>query len=158
MQSVRCFLCIACFLWAMQSNAQTYFTAFGLRAGTELGFTLQQKAWKTGTVEAIVTTNRFRWQMQGIVEYHRRFIGRRFNVYMGMGPHYGEIIGGGSYAGITPIVGMEITAFGLNFSYDYKPSFNVFHGQDVIYHDSGLSIRLILIKEKKNKWLKNLFN
>jgi hypothetical protein len=139
-------------------KGQTYFTAFGLRAGTELGFTLQQKIWSTGTLEAIVTTNKTRWQCQGIVQYHKRFIGRRFNTYMGIGPHYGEVMEGSSFAGITPIIGFEVTAFGLNFSYDYKPSFNIFHGEDFLYHDSALSIRMVLIKEKKNRIFSKLFN
>lgn len=148
---MRFLLFFAVFLYAGIGNvakAQSYRTAAGLRVGSEVGFTIQQRLWKTGTVEGILTTNKNRWQMQGLVEYHRRIIGKRINSYIGVGPHYGELHDGGSYAGITPIFGFEITFFGLNFSYDYKPSFNVFHGKQALYHDNGLSVRVIIIKQK----------
>lgn len=142
------FVCLLV-LAACVADAQTYFTSAGLRAGTELGITVQQKIWKTGTIESIVTTNRNRWQVQALVEYHRRFIGRRWNVYMGLGPHFGEEKGFGHYYGITPITGVELTISGFTFSYDYKPSFN-FNGTDAfVFHDSGLSVRMVLIKEKR---------
>jgi hypothetical protein len=130
----------------------------GLRVGTEFGLTIQQKVWKTGTIEAILTTNQQRWQTQALVEYHSKIIGRRINMFTGIGPHYGESMEQGSYAGITPIFGFEATLFGFNFTYDYKPSFNIFHGQQHIYHDSGLSIRIVLLKEKKSGPIRDLFN
>jgi hypothetical protein len=130
-------------------NAQTYFTSVGLRAGTELGITWQQKLWKTGTLETIVTTNRSRWQAQSLVEYHRRFLGRRLNYYIGIGPHFGEEKGAGNYYGFTPITGVEMTLAGLTLSWDYKPSFNLAGTDAFIFHDSGFSIRMVLIKQRK---------
>jgi hypothetical protein len=133
----------------MAASAQTYFTAAGLRAGTELGLTIQQKIWRTGSLEAIVTTNRSRWQMQALVEHHRRFLGRRLNYYIGIGPHFGEEKGFGHYYGITPITGIEFTFAGLTMSWDYKPSLNLAGTDALIFHDSGFSIRMVLIKERK---------
>jgi hypothetical protein len=132
-----------------QVQSQTYFTSVGLRAGTELGITWQQKLWKTGTLESIATTNRNRWQVQSLVEYHRRFLGRRLNYYIGIGPHFGEEKGQGHYYGITPITGVEMTLAGLTLSWDYKPSFNLKGTDAFIFHDSGFSIRMVLIKQRK---------
>lgn len=131
------------------SFAQTYFTSAGLRAGTELGLTVQQRIWRTGTIEMIATTNRSRWQLQALCEYHRRFIGRRINYYIGIGPHFGEEKGEGQYYGITPITGLEFTIAGLTLSWDYKPSFNLAGTDALIFHDSGLSIRMVIFKERK---------
>lgn len=131
------------------ASAQTYFTSAGLRAGTELGLTVQQKLWRTGTLEAIATTNRSRWQIQALVEHHRRFLGRRMNYYIGIGPHFGEEKNIGHYYGITPITGVELTFGGLTFSWDYKPSFNIAGTDSFIFHDSGFSVRMVLIKERK---------
>jgi hypothetical protein len=140
-------------LFSEAAQAQTYRTALGLRVGSEFGFTVQQKLWDNGTIEGILTSNKDRWQSQAIVEYHRAIIGRRINSYFGVGPHYGEVKSGGSYAGVTPIFGFEVTMFGLNFSYDYKPSLNVFHGENFLYHDHGLSVRVILLQQKHNRLL-----
>jgi len=76
---------------------QSYVTALGLRAGTELGVTMQQRLFRTNTLEGIATTNRYRWQVQTLLEHHKRFIGKRFNYYIGIGPHYGNEKGYGNY-------------------------------------------------------------
>lgn len=156
---IRILFCLflACSLLGHRGWAQTYRTAAGVRFGTEIGLSIQQRLWETGTIEGIVTSNKNRWQAQALVQYHRRVIGRRINSYFGVGPHYGELINGGSYAGITPIFGFEMTFFGLNLSYDYKPSFNVFHGSALLYHDTGLTVRVILLKQKRNGVLRDLF-
>jgi hypothetical protein len=157
--TIRCiFILLVCTSSLGSCVAQTYRTAVGLRVGTEIGLTVQQKLWKTGTVEAILTSNKERWQSQALVQYHSRLIGRRINSYVGIGPHYGESNLDGSYAGVTPIVGFEMTLFGLNVSYDYKPSINIFHGSRFIYHDSGLSVRFILIKQRRERIFKNISN
>jgi hypothetical protein len=157
-RSYRFFFVLLFCGYAFFAGAQTYRTAVGLRVGTEFGLTIQQKIWNTVTAEGILTTNQDRWQSQAIIEYHSKIIGRRINMVTGIGPHYGESTDQGSYAGITPIFGFEATLFGFNFTYDYKPSFNVFHGQQRIYHDSGLSIRVVLLKEKKSGAIRDLFN
>lgn len=89
--------------FSSELSAQSYVTAAGLRAGTELGLTIQQRVHKTGTIEGIATTNRYRWQVQTLYEYHRRFLGKRFNYYIGIGPHFGDEKGYGNYWGITPV-------------------------------------------------------
>ncbi|MFN0031899.1 MAG: hypothetical protein ACKVOR_07055 [Flavobacteriales bacterium] len=144
-------LLVSCLVCAVLcSSAQTYFLSAGLRAGTELGLTVQQKLWKQGTLESIITTNRDRWQLQGLVEYHRKFIGRRFNYYLGLGPHIGQERGVASiYYGFTPITGVEVTLAGITFSWDYKPSINLGGTDAFVFHDSGLSIRMVLVKERK---------
>lgn len=138
-------------------SAQSYRTALGVRAGTELGLTLQQKVIANSTVEAILTTNRYRWQAQGLFEYHRPILGKRFNVYMGAGPHFGNEKGYGDYWGITPIAGIEMTMMRFVISYDYKPSININGGSGYVFHDSGISVRMVLIKRKKKTPIKDFF-
>lgn len=137
--------------------AQTYRTAAGIRAGTELGLTVQQKFIGTSTIEGILTTNRYRWQAQGLFEYHRRFVGKRFNVYLGVGPHAGNERGYGNYWGITPIAGIEITLLKFTISYDYKPSININGGSTFVFHDSGLSVRMVIIRQKPKTPIKDFF-
>jgi hypothetical protein len=138
-------------------QSQSYRTALGVRAGTELGLTLQQKAFEKTTVEGILTTNRYRWQAQGLFEYHRPVLGKRINVYLGAGPHFGNEKGYGSYWGITPIAGVEITLMKFVISYDYKPSININGGSGYVFHDSGLSVRMVLLRKKRKTPIKDFF-
>lgn len=147
-------------VWSLLSHeglSQTYRTAAGLRAGTEIGLTVQQKLIGTSSIEAILTTNRYRWQAQGLFEYHRRVFGKRFNAYIGVGPHFGSERGYGDYWGVTPIAGVEITLLKFVISYDYKPSINLYGGSTYVFHDSGLSIRMVLIRQKKKTPIKDFF-
>lgn len=139
------------------AKAQAYRTALGVRAGTELGLTLQQRVIEKATIEGIVTTNRYRWQAQGLFEYHRPVLGKRVNVYLGAGPHFGNEKGYGDYWGITPVAGVEITLLKFVISYDYKPSFNLGGGSTYLFHDSGISVRMVLIKQKRKTPIKDFF-
>lgn len=141
-----------------QLPAQSYVTAAGLRAGTELGITVQQRMYKTTTLEAIATTNRYRWQVQTLYEYHRKFLGKRFNYYIGIGPHFGNEKGYGNYWGITPITGVEATLAGLCISWDYKPSLNMGGGSSLFFHDSGLSLRYVFIKQPRKRPFRDLID
>jgi hypothetical protein len=152
-------LSIAFYLVNINNNlkAQSYITSVGLRAGTEIGITIQQRLIKRNTLELILETNRYRWCTAALFENHNRFIGKRINFYMGAGPHYGEEKGFGKYYGATPIVGVEATIAGLTVSWDYKPSINLYGGSTYIFHDSGLSVRHVIIKQPKKHFFKNLF-
>ena len=149
-------LILFCFI-ANQLNAQSYITSLGLRAGTEIGITIQQRLFKRNTLELILETNRYRWCTTALIENHNRFIGKRVNFYTGAGGHYGEERAYGKYYGVTPIVGIEATIAGLTISWDYKPSINLFGGSTYVFHDSGLSIRHVIIKQPKKHFFKNLF-
>jgi hypothetical protein len=136
---------------------QAYITSGGVRMGTELGLTIQQKIPGTNTIEGIITTNKYRWQIQGLFEHHRRLIGKRLNYYYGIGPHWGDEKAYGKYFGITPISGVEFTIAKLTISYDYKPSINIKGGSSFIFHDSGLSIRAVLIRKTRKHPIKDWF-
>jgi hypothetical protein len=138
-------------------DAQAYITSGGIRLGTELGLTIQQKIPGTNTIEGIVTTNKYRWQIQGLFEHHRRLIGKRLNYYYGIGPHWGSEKAYGKYFGITPITGLEFTIAKLTISYDYKPSFNIIGGSSFIFHDSGLSVRAVIIRKTRKHPIKDWF-
>ncbi len=145
-------------MMSLSAHSQSYRTALGLRAGTELGLTVQQRLFNQATIEGILTTNRYRWQIQGLAEYHRPFIGKRFNLYLGAGPHWGNELGYGNYWGITPVAGIELTLFKLAISYDYKPSINLDGGSSYVFHDSGLSVRMVLIRQKRKQPIRDLIH
>jgi hypothetical protein len=139
------------------ANGQAYITSGGIRFGTELGLTIQQKIPGTNTIEGIVTTNKYRWQVQGLFEHHRRLLGKRLNYYYGIGPHWGDEKAYGKYFGITPVTGVEFTIAKLTISYDYKPSFNIKGGSSFIFHDSGLSVRAVIIRKTRKHPIKDWF-
>jgi hypothetical protein len=137
-------------------SAQKYITALGIRAGTDLGISLQQRLPATFTAEGIVQSNRYRWSITALAQYHKKVIGKRINFYLGGGLHWGDEQGYGSFWGITPIIGSEVTLARMVISWDYKPALNYEGGSSLIFHDSGVSVRYVLIK-KKNKLFKNWF-
>lgn len=144
---------------AAPASAQSYFTAGGLRMGTDWGLTVQQRVAKKTTVELILQSSFFR--KEGMVtllgEQHTPLISRRFNLYFGGGLHKGwhtvEPIYGvdeperpGPF-GITAIAGVEMTIGRLNLSYDIKPALNISGGENFGYFQSGVSARYVIAKK-----------
>ncbi|HRD82250.1 MAG: hypothetical protein IAE84_19870 [Saprospiraceae bacterium] len=144
---------------ATPAFAQSYFTAGGLRMGTDWGLTLQQRVAKKTSVELILQTN-FR-RKEGMFtllgEQHIPLISKRFNLYYGGGIHKGWYTEKPLYGvdepeisgpfGITAIGGAELTIGRLNLSYDVKPALNISGGSNVIYLQSGVSARYVIAKK-----------
>ena len=134
--------------------AQSYTTAGGIRLGTELGLTLQQRLLKRVTLEGILQSGitKDEFTVTALVERHYPLISKRFNVYLGGGLHKGWVTTNeASYDnpfGITGIAGAEFSIGRLNISYDFKPSINVSGGENPIYMHTGISARYILVKQK----------
>lgn len=152
-------------------QAQSYFTAGGLRMGTDWGLTIQQRVTKRTTVELILQSSFFR--DEGMVtllgERHTPLISRRFNLYIGGGLHKGWHTVKPIYGvdeperpgpfGITAIAGAEMTIGRLNLSYDIKPALNITGGDKFAYLQSGVSARYVIAKkpfwEEQKKGRKN---
>lgn len=147
------------------SAAQSYFTAGGLRLGTDWGLTIQQRVAKRTTVETILQSSLFREEAMVTIlgEQHGPLLSRRFNIYGGAGLHKGwstaRRVNGEDLPeykgpfGITLIGGAEMTIGRLNLSYDFKPAINISGGEQAFYTQSGVSARYVILK--KSPWEKS---
>lgn len=145
-------VCLLCGI-SVVSQAQKYRTAAGVRIESDrFGVTLQQKLHERGTLEAIATVGSRDYSVTGLYERHYPLLGKRFNYYLGAGAHIGNLKDRGVFTGGDVILGVEYKVNGLPFllSADVKPAFHINH-DDWIQLSSGISVRYVLIKEKKEK-------
>ncbi len=138
-------------------NAQRYRTAAGVRLGTGFGLSVQQRLFKQSTLEGIFqvplrTTDDTKLTL--LYEEHRKLIGKRFNFYYGAGIHKGWAASKDDPdpSGISLIAGVEMSLDRLNLSLDYKPSLNTFSGVRFFESQSALTLRYIILKQKKKKF------
>ncbi len=142
------------------SNSQSYFTAGGVRLGTDWGLTFQQKILKHTTVEGIFQSSLFREELMltGLIEHHFPLITKRLNIYLGTGFHKGFVTDNlATYAspyGMSVIAGAEFTIARFVISYDYKPAFNFSGGENFWYSQTGISVRYVFIKQNVFKKIK----
>lgn len=159
----RIILTLALTFTCLFATAQSYNTAFGLRVGTEWGFTVKQRILSHTTLEGIFQSSLEREEVMltALAEQHFRLLTRRFNVYLGGGFHKGWRTGEIEYDdagnaindydnpfGLTIIFGAEITLGRLNLSYDFKPAMNISGGSQRFYYQTGVSLRYVLFKRK----------
>ena len=139
------------------SFSQSYFTTAGARFGTDWGISVQQKVLKHTTFEAIFQSSLTREELMltGLLEQHFPLISKRLNVYLGAGYHKGFVTdinaNYDSPYGLTLIAGAEFTLARFTVSYDYKPAFNFYGGENKWYNQSGISVRYVLIQQKAFK-------
>ncbi len=140
--------------------SQSYFTAGGVRLGTDWGITFQQRLLKHTTGEAIFQSSLFREELMltALFEQHYPVISKRLNVYLGAGFHKGYLTNNNSTFqapfGISAIGGIEFTIARFAISYDYKPAFNLSGGENTWYSQSGISVRYVFIKQNLFKKIK----
>ncbi len=157
---MKSFLCsLALLFMAGAGFSQSYFSAAGIRLGTDWGLTVQQRIARKTTIEGILQSSLFREEgmLTVMVEQHSPLISRRFNVYGGGGLHTGwrtvKPAGGAEDTdpkgpfGITLIGGAEMTIGRLNLSYDFKPAINITGGEQTFYTQSGISARYVIVKK-----------
>ncbi len=142
--------------------AQSYRTAAGLRLGTGQGsgiaLSVQQRVGKYATIEGIYQPNfnDSESALDLIYEHHNKILFRRFNIYTGGGlhkdwrPENHENIDKAHF-GFVGIMGGEMTFKKLSVSWDYKPSISVVGGPSHFAHQSAVTLRVILVKQKKRK-------
>ena len=138
---------------SVASEAQKYRTAAGVRIESDrFGATLQQKVGERTTIEAIGTVGSREYSGTALYEWHFPLLGKRLNYYMGAGAHIGNLKDSGVFTGGDAILGIEYKVNGLPFllSADVKPAFHINH-EDWIQLSSGISVRYVLVKEKKEK-------
>ncbi|MFK7774448.1 MAG: hypothetical protein AB8F94_20060 [Saprospiraceae bacterium] len=150
------------FLILQSGISQSYRTAAGIRLGTGAGpaITIQQKIAKYSTIEGIFQPN-FKDNVSSldlIYERHHKILIKRVNIYMGAGLHkdwrptnHELELDEKADAGFVGIIGGEVTFKKLNVSWDYKPSINMLGGDTHLAHQSAISLRVILVKQKKKK-------
>ncbi|MCU0335433.1 MAG: hypothetical protein MUF62_10375 [Chitinophagaceae bacterium] len=142
--------------------AQHYITAAGLRVGSGIGATVQQRIVGSFTVEGMVQQSLGSQQtvVTALFQKHQRLAGKAFNLYLGAGPHLGfwktnlqnesgERITQ-RYAGISAIAGIELTLGRTLLSADFKPMLSK-GGPAWLDAQTGISVRYVLFKELRKK-------
>ncbi len=155
----------------LETQAQRYGTAFGLRLGNSdinrtVGLSLQQRVMEKVTVEGILQTDFSRnTTLSVLAEKHHPIISKRFNYYYGGGLSFGkeesfvknestkEIIHtyGNATAGVDFIAGIEMTLANAVISLDYKPNINLAGREEFYRGQVGISARTVLVKSKEQK-------
>jgi len=112
------------FLMLQSGIAQSYRTAIGLRLGTGAGpaISVQQKIAKYSTLEGIFQPG-FNNKVSSLDLMYQR--------------HHK--------------IGGEVTFKKINVSWDYKPSVNVMGGETHFAHQSAITLRVVVVKQKKKK-------
>jgi hypothetical protein len=138
---------------SIQVHAQKYRTAAGVRFESDkVGFSIQQKVHDRGTIEGIASVGAREYSGTALYEWHFPLLGERFNYYLGGGAHVGNLKDHGVFTGADAILGLEYKVNGLPFllSADIKPAIHINH-EDWIGLSSGVSVRYVIVKEKKKK-------
>ena len=144
--------CLVCGI-SVAGHAQKYRTAAGVRIESDrFGLTLQQKLHEQGTIEGILAVGSREVSGTALYEWHRPLLGKRFNYYLGAGGHIGNLKDHGVFTGVDAILGIEYKVNGLPFllSADVKPAVHINH-EDWVHLSSGVSVRYVILKEKKVK-------
>ena len=131
--------------WVSNVHSQSYITSAGLRAGKQLGISVNQRILPGITVEGIAQSG-----FDNTSYYHllgKKHIGlpfRRVNVYIGGGPYIGTQTET-NIKGIAGIVGFEFTFMRINMSMDFMPMAATGEGGG-LSTQSALSIRYVFLK------------
>lgn len=170
---IRKLVVAALLIMGLQTQAQKYTTAAGIRVGTDFGITLQQSLYKNYTLEAIVQKGLFSKQtsVTALFEQHNKLFAKALNFYVGAGPHMGFYSTSKTYddknptytpknaVGLSLIGGIEVGFKKTLLSFDYKPAFNIVGGTEFINGQAAVSLRYIFLKkmakkkeEKQQKW------
>ncbi|MBC6610338.1 hypothetical protein H8B15_05370 [Hymenobacter sp. BT507] len=144
---------------ASTAQAQKYRTAAGVRLGAgNYGLTVQQKIFEKTTLEGLGLVGSREVSLGLLAERHFGILGPSLNYYLGAGGHVGTHKDDGAFGGIDAIVGLEykLPITRLVLSADFKPSVE-FGSSDWARFPTAISVRYILIKEKKTGFLNNVF-
>lgn len=166
MKNARIFLLAATFsaLQNVDSQAQTYITAIGLRADRGLGVSLQQYIGNRWTLE-VIGHSPFRTKELGITalgERHHKLLVRNLNFYYGGGGHYYWKSTDGkdmseihqNVFGLTGIGGAELSLGRLNFAVDFKPELHFTGNQVHPFEWPGAAVSVRYILEKRSRFRK----
>jgi hypothetical protein len=147
-------------LLAFGATAQKYRTAAGVRIGRDnFGVTVQQKVFERTTLEGIGLVGTREVSATLLAEQHFGLLGKSLNYYLGAGAHVGVQKNDGGFGGVDAIAGVEykIAFVPVVLSLDVKPSVEISNSDDWFRFPAALSVRYILIKDKKEGFLNNVF-
>ena len=145
---------------ACPALAQKYRTAAGLRFSSGLyGLTVQQKILPKTTLEGLLLAGTREVTGTVLAEQHFGLLGPSLNYYFGAGAHIGSNKDTRAFGGVDGIAGLEYKIALSRFvvSADFKPSIE-FNSNDWARFATGISVRYILIKEKKTGLFNGLFD
>lgn len=146
-------------LLALGASAQKYRTAAGLRVGRDnFGVTVQQKILERTTLEGIGLVGTREVSATLLAEQHFGLLGKSLNYYLGAGAHVGIQKNDGGFGGVDAIAGVEykIAFVPVVLSLDVKPSVEI-SSDDWFRFPAALSVRYILVKDKKEGFLNGVF-
>jgi len=125
----------------------------GLRMGSDFGITLQQKLAGPLTLETMVSSSAVTNETTAtlLAEMHNPLISKRFNFYIGAGPHYRWLppVEGqeDDFYGVTAIAGAEMTLGRVNISWDYKPTYHLNAKEFPFENQTAVSLRYVFIQK-----------
>lgn len=152
-------LLLAAALLAQPAAAQKYRTAVGLRLGSgNYGFTAQQRILEKTTLEGIATLRAREVTGTVLIERHFPILGPSLNYYAGVGGHAGSHKDFGAVGGFDVVVGAEwkLPIMRLLVGFDFKPSVEL-NNDEWFRFPTAVSVRYVLIKEKKKPFMGGLF-
>jgi hypothetical protein len=159
----RLFLLMVLLSTTFLVKAQKYRTAFGGRlARPDVGITLTQRVAEQTTLELLGTAAHDDLTLTLLARQHSGFLvdkWRALNFYAGIGPHIGNTQDRGNYVGGTLVLGGEwkIPIFPLVIAYDWMPAISSSNRERRFNNSTGVSVRYVIIKEKKNGVFRKLF-
>ena len=146
--------------FVLPAAAQKYRTAVGLRlARPDLGITITQRLAERTTLEVLGSAANNDLTLNVLGRQHTGLLGHALNLYAGVGPHLGSTHHRGTYGGGTLALGIEwkIPIFPIVVAYDWMPSISTANREKRFNNSTGISIRYVLFKEKKDGIFKRLF-
>lgn len=145
-------------------SAQSYMTAAGFRFGEGANLSVQQYITRGWTAEGIVHTGIFT-KDKGLTvlgEKHQKLFFRNLNFYYGGGFHYyaqseqnrvdSDVLAKG-VAGVSGILGAELSVGRLNIGVDFKPEMHLAGDQThpLEWMPAAVSVRYIIKKRERRK-------
>ncbi len=143
------------------ASAQKYRTAIGVRlARPDIGLTITQRLAEHTTLEVLGSAASNDLTLTVLARQHTGILGHALNLYGGLGPHIGNTKDRGNYIGGTLALGVEwkIPIFPLVVSYDWMPSISSNNREKRFVNSTGVSLRFVLFKEKKDGFFRRLFD
>lgn len=151
------FISILLFTTSFLAHSQRYITAMGIRMGTDMGITLQQRILSHTTIEGIFTTSAVTNTSTGTVllQLHNPLITKTLNFYVGGGFHnrwvHADEGNRLSLRGVTGIAGAELTLGRINLAWDFKPVYHLNTTEEQYETETAISLRYVFIKKGKRK-------
>ncbi|NND07621.1 MAG: hypothetical protein HKN87_14690 [Saprospiraceae bacterium] len=138
-------------------HGQRYITAMGIRMGTDMGITLQQRILSHTTIEGIFTTSAVTNISTGTVllQLHNPLIRKSLNFYIGGGFHnrwiHVDEKSQLALRGITGIAGAELTIGRINLAWDFKPTYHLNVAENEYETETAISLRYVLVKKSNRR-------